>query len=204
MAYWPLISVIAGLIYLFATRKDQNRNENFSSHQSSPENSSVNPIIETCLSGFQKSKFHRLLASRYSDKRNEFFKLSQHAFRAGNHAKAKKHSFTANKYAELMDLANKRATDAAFAENNSKKSQRAHEIDLHGLFVHEAIERLEERVNSAMQNGFPHLIVVTGQGVHSENGPKIKPAGIKFAEDEEIVYRLDCPNAGCIRFDIAE
>lgn len=150
----------------------------------------------------QTSQYHRQRAHFYAVKRSEYFSLSHQAYHAYDHAEAKRHSSTANKFAKLMNKSNKLAADAAFVENNSKKSLRAHEIDLHGLFVAEAIERLADRIIFARQKGFSHLIVVTGRGLHSPNGPKIKPAVIRFAQDEKIVYRSGWPNAGCVRLDL--
>jgi hypothetical protein len=49
-------------------------------------------------------------------------------------------------------------------------------IDLHGQFVEEAEEKLEQRVRYAKQNGQSHLHVIVGKGNHSpDHIQKIKP-----------------------------
>ena len=52
----------------------------------------------------------------------------------------------------------------------------ASEIDLHGLYVQEAIQQTEQAIQRAQQAGLPQLIVITGKGLHSTaHVAKIKP-----------------------------
>jgi DNA-nicking Smr family endonuclease len=44
---------------------------------------------------------------------------------------------------------------------------RSDEIDLHGLFVQEAIEKAEERIDQCKRQGVDHLIIIVGRGNHS-------------------------------------
>jgi DNA-nicking Smr family endonuclease len=62
-----------------------------------------------------------------------------------------------------------------FAENN--KTQPRGTIDLHGLFVKEAIEQVDKAIAEGQRSGAEELRVITGKGLHSARGQaKIKPA----------------------------
>lgn len=65
--------------------------------------------------------------------------------------------------------------DALTPENNKK--QPAGSIDLHGLYVKEAIEQVEKAVSNGQRSGLAELRIITGKGNHSVNHQaKIKPA----------------------------
>jgi len=50
-------------------------------------------------------------------------------------------------------------------------------IDLHGLYVKEAIEKTEEAIANAQRQGTDELRVIVGKGIHSQGHvAKIKPA----------------------------
>jgi DNA-nicking Smr family endonuclease len=102
-----------------------------------------------------------------------------------------------NFYKQQSQEAFKRG-DIIFDFHNSKKSNK--EIDLHGLLVSEAIDFLSKRVEAAKNSNENQLIVIVGRGLHSQGGPKIKPAVVKFANKHKIQFHLDSPNAGCITF----
>lgn len=60
-------------------------------------------------------------------------------------------------------------------ENN--KDSPAGTIDLHGLYVNEAIERTEAAISDCQRQGREELRVIVGKGIHSQGGhAKIKPA----------------------------
>lgn len=58
-----------------------------------------------------------------------------------------------------MDQYNKQASDYIFRENNMMGQVDADTIDLHGQFVQEAEDILEQRIRYAQQNGQTHLHV---------------------------------------------
>lgn len=61
------------------------------------------------------------------------------------------------------------------AENNKHSPQGT--IDLHGLFVQEAISYTEQAIQRAQQQGLSTLRVIVGKGIHSAGHvAKIKPA----------------------------
>jgi hypothetical protein len=92
-----------------------------------------------------------------------------------------------------MDQFNKQASDYIFRENNAPGRVADDTIDLHGQFVEEAEDILEQRIRYAQQNGQTHLHVIVGKGNHSANHvQKIKPRveqvcrelGLQYATEE--------------------
>lgn len=64
----------------------------------------------------------------------------------------------------------------ADATENNKDSPPG-TIDLHGLYVKEAIERTEAAINQAQGKGQDEMRVIVGKGLHSQgNVARIKPA----------------------------
>lgn len=75
-----------------------------------------------------------------------------------------------------MDQYNKQASEFIFRENNATDRVPADTIDLHGQFVEEAEDILEERIKYARNTGQTHLHVIVGKGNHSSGHiQKIKP-----------------------------
>jgi DNA-nicking Smr family endonuclease len=65
---------------------------------------------------------------------------------------------------------------AARPVENNKQSPPG-TIDLHGLYVKEAIERTESAIAQRQRSGQDELRVIVGKGIHSQNHQaKIKPA----------------------------
>ena len=92
-----------------------------------------------------------------------------------------------------MDQFNKQASEFIFRENNSMDRVAGDTIDLHGQFVEEAEDILEERIRVARQRGESHLHVIVGKGNHSPGHvQKIKPRveqvcrelGLQYATEE--------------------
>lgn len=144
----------------------------------------------------------RAEARELAEMRSEYFKLSKQAYRSGDKKQAKVLSNQGKKFAQLMEKANKTAADAIFKRNN--QDQLDDTIDLHGLFVKEAIERLSDRIAFAKIRNVDELTVIVGRGLHSQGGPKLKPAVIKYANSNGISHRMESPNLGCIRFELRE
>jgi hypothetical protein len=102
-----------------------------------------------------------------------------------------------------MEMYNKQASEFIFRENNAGGRVPADTIDLHGQFVEEAEDILEERIKYAQAHGQTHLHVIVGKGNHSANHvQKIKPRveqvcrqlGLQYStEDNEgrIYVKLD-------------
>lgn len=126
--------------------------------------------------------------------RGECFDKSKKEFESGDKGKAKELSEEGKKHGALMEEYNKKAADAFFAANN--KGRDDYSIDLHGLYVEEAVERVKQRFDKIGRKGT--LIIIWGAGNHSEGGVrKIKPAVIDILNSEKVKFDDDTPNHGC-------
>lgn len=118
---------------------------------------------------------------------------SKAAYASGDGASAKTLSNEGKSHGARMAAYNKQASDYIFRENNSTGRVASDTIDLHGQFVEEAEEILEQRIRYAKDHGQTHLHVIVGKGNHSvDHVQKIKPRveqvcrelGLQFATEE--------------------
>lgn len=80
------------------------------------------------------------------------------------------------KHAAQADAYNKQASEYIFRENNAVGKVASDTIDLHGQYVEEAEEIVEQRIRYAQSTGQTHLHVIVGKGNHSpDHIQKIKP-----------------------------
>lgn len=126
--------------------------------------------------------------------RGECFEKSKKEFETGDKGKAKELSEEGKKHGALMEEFNKKAADAFFAANN--KGRDDFSIDLHGLYVEEAVDRVKQRFAKIGRKGT--LVIIWGAGNHSEGGVrKIKPAVLEILKEEKVEFDDDTPNHGC-------
>lgn len=81
------------------------------------------------------------------------------AYKSGDGAAAKELSEKGKAHGRKMDEYNKQASEFIFRENNANGRVDSDAIDLHGQFVEEAEEILEERIKYAKAHGQNHLHV---------------------------------------------
>jgi hypothetical protein len=97
---------------------------------------------------------------------------------------------------------NKQASDFIFRENNANGRVAGDTIDLHGQFVEEAEDILEERIRAGQQRGESHLHVIVGKGNHSPHHiQKIKPRVEQVCQELGLQYRTEA-NEGRIYVDL--
>lgn len=89
----------------------------------------------------------------------KLFFQAHNAFERGDGAAAHELSEEAKRHAQLMDQYNKQASDYIFRENNAVDRVDGDTIDLHGQFVEEAEDILEQRIKYARSHGQTHLHV---------------------------------------------
>lgn len=93
---------------------------------------------------------------------------------------------------------NKQASEFIFRANNATGRVPDDTIDLHGQFVEEAEDILEERIRYARNHGQTHLHVIVGKGNHSPGHiQKIKPRVEQVCQELGLNYRTE-PNEGRI------
>jgi DNA-nicking Smr family endonuclease len=135
----------------------------------------------------------RDLARQEAAKRSSCFDRAHEAYGSGDGARAHQLSEEGKQHAANMDKYNRQARDYIFRENNAEGRVASDTIDLHGLFVEEAEDVLEERIRAARSQGQTHLHVIVGRGNHSRNHvQKIKPRveqvcremGLQYATEE--------------------
>lgn len=144
----------------------------------------------------------RDLARKEHSKRQECFDRAHEAYESGDGAKAHELSETGKRHAAKMDDYNKQASEFIFRENNAEDRVAGDEIDLHGQFMEEAEDILEERIRYAQQHGQTHLHVIVGRGNHSVNHvQKLKPRCEKVCSDLGLQFRTE-DNAGRIYVDL--
>lgn len=136
------------------------------------------------------------MAKKESDKRRDCSKRSQEAFRSGSRALAKQLSDEGKKHGKQMDRYNKRARNLILKVNNARMPMTT--IDLHGLFVQEAVRCVLKRMNEAKAAGEERLGVIVGKGNHAQNGAKIKPAVEELCRKRGLTFTYDSNRGGAV------
>lgn len=84
---------------------------------------------------------------------------AHNAYERGDGAAAHELSEEGKRHGQAADAYNKQASDFIFRENNAVGRVAGDTIDLHGQFVEEAEEILEQRIRYAQSQGQTHLHV---------------------------------------------
>ncbi|KAJ7096376.1 hypothetical protein C8R44DRAFT_644060, partial [Mycena epipterygia] len=71
-------------------------------------------------------------------------------------------------------------------------------IDVHGLFIPEAIKKVETSLQTAIWDGRKDLRVIVGRGLHSRDGPKLRPAIMKEMQKQSIPCQIQANNPGIL------
>ncbi|KZV74400.1 DUF1771-domain-containing protein [Peniophora sp. CONT] len=136
-------------------------------------------------------------ARQAGDEMGRAFESSRAAFVSGEKARAKELSTEGQAHKVEMERLNREASEWIFRENN--KTCEPGEIDLHGLFVKEAIEFSDKGIQDAQRRGDPELRLIVGKGNHSLDGQaKIKPAIEELMRKYKLVAALDPDNTGVL------
>jgi DNA-nicking Smr family endonuclease len=139
----------------------------------------------------------RRQANEEGDKMARCFDESQAAYKRGDGGQAKQLSNEGKMHKANMERLNKEASDWIYVKNN--EDSRPGEVDLHGLYVKEAIARTENAIAEARQRGDGEVHLIVGQGLHSPGGAaKIKPAIAELIQRENLAAELDPHNAGVL------
>ncbi|KAK0537461.1 hypothetical protein OC834_000803 [Tilletia horrida] len=124
------------------------------------------------------------------------------AYAAGDGARASALSKEGHEHKARMEDLNRQASEWIFKANNADEGEDT--IDLHGLTVHEALERTEAFVQDSRRKGRTQIRVITGKGIHSrDHVAKIKPAIARMMQEQNISAHVDPRNAGVIIVDLS-
>ncbi|KAI4090878.1 MAG: hypothetical protein L6R37_007824 [Teloschistes peruensis] len=149
-------------------------------------------------SGGAEAEYDRLrdLARQEHGKKSSCMDKAHSAYERGDGAAAHELSEEGKRHGAMMDQYNKQASDFIFRENNSVGRVDSDTIDLHGQFVEEAEDILEQRIKYAQSTGQTHLHVIVGKGNHSYNHiQKIKPRVEQVCQQLGLQYATE-HNAG--------
>ncbi|KAI0079038.1 DUF1771-domain-containing protein, partial [Panus rudis PR-1116 ss-1] len=138
----------------------------------------------------------RTRAVNEGDRMAQCFAQSQEAYQRGDGARAKELSNEGKEHQREMERLNQEASEWIFRGGLDSKPG---EIDLHGLYVKEAITFTDRAIQEARQRGDSELHLIVGKGLHSKGGvAKLKPAIEELIQKHNLVAELDPQNAGVI------
>ncbi|KAF8320655.1 DUF1771-domain-containing protein, partial [Clavulina sp. PMI_390] len=136
-------------------------------------------------------------ARKEGDQMAHCFDESHRAYESGDGARAKELSNEGKKHKAEMERLNKEASDWIYYQNNTDSA--VDEVDLHGLYVAEAVSRTEAAIQKAQSEGKNHLNIIVGKGLHSQGHvAKIKPAIEELMQKYNLAAELDPHNAGVL------
>ncbi|KZT10608.1 Smr-domain-containing protein [Laetiporus sulphureus 93-53] len=125
------------------------------------------------------------------------FEESHAAYARKDGARAKELSIEGKAHQREMERLNAQASEWIFNENN--KDREPGEVDLHGLFVKEALTFTERAINDARRRGTNKIHLIVGKGLHSSNGvAKLKPAIGELMQKQGLIAELDQNNSGVL------
>ncbi|CUA71956.1 hypothetical protein RSOLAG22IIIB_09970 [Rhizoctonia solani] len=124
------------------------------------------------------------------------FEEAIRAYERGEKSKAKQLSEAGKQYQAEMNRLNGEASQWVHEKLNPGDNDR---LDLHGLYVKEAIERTEYAIRAAQKRGQRELLLIVGRGSHSEGQTaRLKPAITQFIIDLHLNYSIDPGNDGVL------
>ncbi|KAI0051225.1 DUF1771-domain-containing protein [Auriscalpium vulgare] len=139
----------------------------------------------------------RARANVEGDAMGRAFDESHTAYERGDGARAKELSNEGKAHQREMERLNAEASEWIFRENNTDSGPG--EVDLHGLYVKEAITYTDRAIQEARQRGESELHLIVGKGLHSANhNAKIKPAIEELMLKHNLVAALDPQNSGVL------
>nr|OQO32237.1 hypothetical protein B0A51_00485 [Rachicladosporium sp. CCFEE 5018] len=144
----------------------------------------------------------RDLARKEQGQHQHFAAEARQAYDHGDGSKAHDMSEKSKEHAAAADRYNKQASEFIFRENNAVGKVASDTIDLHGQFVEEAEEIVEQRIRYAQSTGQQHLHVIVGKGNHSPGHvQKIKPRVEQVCQELGLQYNTE-HNEGRMYIDL--
>ncbi|TFK44655.1 hypothetical protein BDQ12DRAFT_593493, partial [Crucibulum laeve] len=138
----------------------------------------------------------RARANEEGDQMAKCFDESHQAYSSGDGARAKELSNKGKEHQRKMEQLNKQASDWIFVGTYDTP---LNAIDLHGLYVKEAIARTDQALQEAKARGDSQVNLIVGKGLHSRGGmAKIKPAIEELMQKHQLIAELDPNNSGVL------
>ncbi|KAG1752992.1 DUF1771-domain-containing protein [Suillus lakei] len=144
----------------------------------------------------------RAKANQEGDAMGKCFQQSHEAYSRREGALAKELSEKGKQHERTMEALNAEASAWIFRENNSHRQPG--ELDLHGLYVKEAVSYSDKAIKEARQRGDSQIRFIVGKGLHSNgNVAKIKPALEDLMRQHNLPTEVDPHNAGVLIVQLA-
>ncbi|EEB06911.2 SMR and DUF1771 domain-containing protein [Schizosaccharomyces japonicus yFS275] len=144
----------------------------------------------------EEYEHYRDLASEVARKRAKYFEESKAAYERGDKAQAHELSTLGKQCSVELEKYNRQAAAAIYRYKNTQCQP--DEIDLHGLYVDEAVQAVEQRIQNCYKFGFDHLHIIVGKGTHSANHvEKLRPAVLQKLQELSLRFQSE-ENAGRI------
>lgn len=139
----------------------------------------------------------RAEATREGDLMAQCYRQSHEAYQQGQGALAKELSEKGGEHKRRMERLNAEAGAWIFRENNL--DSKPGEVDLHGLYVKEAVMYAEGAIEKAQRRGDLEIRLIVGKGLHSDGRvAKIKPALEELMKRRSLPADADPDNAGVL------
>ncbi|KAH9061326.1 Smr-domain-containing protein [Lactarius vividus] len=125
------------------------------------------------------------------------YSQAKSALKMGDHRAAKESRQRGDAHKSLKEKLDKQAANIIFMENNKGRDNGM--VDLHGLYVAEAVRFAKEQLRSARLKRDDVVYFIVGKGLHSDtSGAKIRPALEDLCTEQGLDYSLDPNNAGVL------
>lgn len=139
----------------------------------------------------------RRAAQGLQRERHEALKLAYNARKRGDYDAAAGYKQDIQRCQSGVEFLNKVAADVIFTKKNKGRPDGM--VDLHGLYVGEALEYAELAFELAALEDDKTVHFIVGKGLHAKDGKaKIRPALEKLCQERGFTYYLDPKNAGVL------
>ncbi|KAI0256146.1 hypothetical protein BJV78DRAFT_1117844, partial [Lactifluus subvellereus] len=139
----------------------------------------------------------RARANREGDAMARAFEQSHAAYERKDRASAKEFSNEGKAHQKEMGRLNAEAS--AWIFRGGCDDSKPGEVDLHGLYVKEAISYTDRSIVEARARGDKELHLIVGKGIHSPNhAAKLKPAIEELMQKHNLAAAIDPHNAGVL------
>ncbi|KAG2368409.1 hypothetical protein BDR07DRAFT_1270090, partial [Suillus spraguei] len=146
----------------------------------------------------------RAKANQEGDAMAECFRQSHEAYSRHEGALAKELSERGKKHERAMEALNAEASAWIFRGMLSCFYRNPGELDLHGLYVKEAISYSDKAIKEARQRGDSQIRFIVGKGLHSnDHVARIKPALEDLMKQLNLPVDVDPQNAGVLIVQLA-
>lgn len=157
--------------------------------------------LEPSRGTLAEAEGHRRKAHELAERQHALSAQSQAAYKSGNGAAAKSLSIQARVLHRQVEEHNRQAAALYLYANNVNNPPGV--LDLHGLFVKEALQAVQEEVRKAKKERRGQLVLIVGAGHHSRDGvQRIRPAVEKMMRDAG--HRYEAINQGCLKVYLKE